>query len=172
MPSWRAMNDHKQERNVLIVGNVSQPGATRDGTKWVQTTTTEARWGFQIQAQQTESVVRFESPQYRQQVPTEDLRALEMARRMRVRWGRVPKRDASTLQKGAVGDVGIHRQRWPDIDEAELSIDIHFIVRDKKYCGKKFRRRLVTSVDTDKRTIVLPDMSTEEIAARGPGWCR
>ncbi|CAN0430768.1 unnamed protein product [Pylaiella littoralis] len=80
---------------------------------------------------------------------------------------RVIKEPLLHFRNGTAGDMGIHRHREPDIGEAELSI-VHFIVWDKKYWGNKFRRWLVTSVDTDEWMIIQLAMSTGKIAARGP----
>lgn len=64
-------------------------------------------------------------------------------------WGRVPERPLLHVRSGAAGDVGIHRQRGPDIGKAELSM-IRFIA-----WNEKFRRWLVTAAVTDELMIIL-----------------
>eukprot|EP00752_Nemacystus_decipiens_P016789 g15026.t1 len=78
------------------------------------------------------------------------------------------------IRKGALAnsaartDGGVHRQRGPDIGEAELS-NVHFVVWSKKYFGERITEWLVYSVDTDQWMIVLLAMSTGFLKATGGG---
>lgn len=68
-------------------------------------------------------------------------------------------REGARADSAARVDSGVHRERGPDIGEAELS-NVHFIVWSKKYFGERITEWLVYSVDTDQWMIVLLAMST------------